>query len=49
MVVYTFNSSTQDTKASRSLWIQGQPDLQFQACPGFHSETLPKNESEIKK
>lgn len=40
VAVHTFNSSTPEAKAGRSLWAQDQPDLhrEFQDSQGCHTE-----------
>jgi hypothetical protein len=45
MVVHAFNLSTQVAEAGRSLWVQGQPDLQsqYQDSQGYTEKPCLKN------
>jgi hypothetical protein len=42
IVLHTFNPSTEEAEAGRSLWVQGQPGLQkkFQESQGCYTEKL---------
>jgi hypothetical protein len=51
MVIQTFNPSTQEAKAGRSLIVQGQPGLQsvLQDGQGFITKTKLQNKTKQNK
>jgi hypothetical protein len=51
VVVYTFNLSTQEAEADRSLWVQRQPGLQseFQDSPGYTEKPCFKKPKQQQK
>jgi hypothetical protein len=44
MVMHAFNPSTQETEAGRSLWIQGQPGLEFQGSQATKKPCLKQKQ-----